>query len=310
MILAAISIGSFSSVFSSGYLPNQGTLADSGDDKTYTNAPVHLAPAHMHRAWDSGDDKVHTNASASRAGTPNLAAPSLAMDTIEISLIIVPLEDGQTKRLHLSFSADHLLLAIFVIALLGLFILYRRETDNQNKLRLAAAGGLISVIFLCTALPLPWTEAPASTSEFNLCSLGQEAYCIGTSAIAKGFSLNETTALIERVKPATAAIGAAQITLILLFLPAYLWLLVVPLSRGAHALVYGAAVPGFFLCLSTLIYRGFLWSEITRQRGAADVSLIAGITAVVVAIAVATRARKALAEANQSVEIPQATMKA
>ena len=228
-------------------------------------------------------------------------------EPIEVSLVVLPpSSSNQSGRLHMSFSADHMVLSIYGISLLGLFILYRRETDTLTKLRFAAAGGLVSVIFLCTSVALPWTQAPPDLNVFNLCELGHEAYCVSANALGAGAA--DFSATLEQTQWAAAGIRAGQASLLLMFLPACLWLLVAPGSRGAQALVCGSSVPGVFLGISTVLFLRALKSEVVRPRGAADIALLTSLTVVVVAISIIVTARRSRAT-RESIVVPSAIAK-
>jgi hypothetical protein len=186
-------------------------------------------------------------------------------------------------------GSDHLLFAFLGLSLFGVAWLYRREPEPEHRLRLAGAAGLIAVLFLCTAPALPWTESqPIGDSFRDHCMLGHEAACIAPEGFAGDLDAAELT--LDQARWSAAAIRAGHVATILLMLPACIWLLVAPRSRGAQALVLVGALPALFTGLSTIMHSWVIaeW----RSGGAADLTLLASSALVAVAAAAGLLGRR------------------
>jgi hypothetical protein len=186
-------------------------------------------------------------------------------------------------------GSDHLLFAFLGLSLFGVAWLYRREPEPEHRLRLAGAAGLIAVLFLCTAPTLPWTESqPIGDSFRDHCMLGHEAACIAPQGFAGELDAAELT--LDQARWSAAAIRAGHVATILLMLPACIWLLVAPRSRGAQALVLVGALPALFTGLSTIMH--FWVIAEWRSGGAADLTLLASSALVAVAAAAGLLGRR------------------
>lgn len=168
---------------------------------------------------------------------------------------------------------DRLLFGFLGLALFGVLWLYRREPDREHRLRLAGAAGLISVLFLCTTPAMPWTQSDAGETAAARCPLGDEASC----------AVDAAAAVLEHAEWSAAAIRAGHMTIILLLLPACIWLMVAPRSRGAQALMVGGAAPALFTALATVLYTATLAPWQIDTGGAADLTLLACTTLLIVA---------------------------
>ena len=188
-----------------------------------------------------------------------------------------------TGELH-GLRPDRLLFGFLGLALFGVLWLYRREPDLEHRLRLAGAAGLISVLFLCTTPAMPWTQGDGEPAA--RCALGDEASC-ATGAAA---------AVLEHAEWSAAAIRAGHMTIILLLLPACIWLMVSPRSRSAQALMVGGAAPALFTALATVLYTTALDPWRIDAGGAADLTLLACTTLLVVSAAAGLVGRRLRAE--------------
>lgn len=224
------------------------------------------------------------SAALSPAERRALEAGQIVVFTVELVV------DGDPARIQ-SFAVggrqgigglrpDHLLFVFLGLSLFGVGWLFRREPGPEHRLRLAGAGGLIAVLFLCTAPAMPWTE----TQELhggamqleggalqNQCTLGHEAACISPA----GPSTEAQAELLERAHITSAAIRAGHALVILMLLPACIWLMVAPRSRGAQALLAAGAAPALFTALATIAYGWLLSPWRTGAGGAADLTLLA-----------------------------------
>jgi hypothetical protein len=168
---------------------------------------------------------------------------------------------------------DRLLFVFLGMALFGVLWLYRREPDREHRLRLAGAAGLVSVLFLCTTPAMTWTQTGADADGPARCALGDEARCAADAPVAA----------LEHAEWSGAAIRAGHMTIILLLLPACIWLMVAPRSRGAQAMLIGGAAPALFTALATALYAATLGRWSAGAGGAADLTLLACVTLLVVA---------------------------
>lgn len=173
---------------------------------------------------------------------------------------------------------DRLLFGFLGVALFGVLWLYRREPDLEHRLRLSGAAGLISVLFLCTTPAMPWTQSDSSGVDHRdvvtRCNLGDESSC------APGAG----SAVLEHAEWSAAAIRAGHMSIILLLLPACIWLMVSPRSRGAQALTVAGAGPALFTTLATAIYAATLAPWRIASGGAADLTVLACIALLVVSM--------------------------
>lgn len=168
---------------------------------------------------------------------------------------------------------DRMLFGFLGLALFGVLWLFRREPDLEHRLRLAGAAGLISVLFLCTTPAMSWTETPPDSETPAMCTLGDEARCAADAGAQ----------ILEHADWAAAAIRAGHMTIILLLLPACIWLMVSPRNRGAQALLIGGAAPALFTSLATIYYAWAVAPWSSGSGGAADLTLLASASLLAVA---------------------------
>lgn len=176
------------------------------------------------------------------------------------------------------FGSDRLLFGLLAFALFGTILAYRRETNPEDRLRIAAAASLVAVIFLCTTFTMSWSQTDTLGQFRDGCSLGFETSCIAPA-------IDGTARVdLETVQVLASLVRASQVALLLLLVPALIWLLVVPVSRTAQLLTIVSVVPATVLAASTWAYYGALAPSMVRRAGAADLSLIASSMVVVTAV--------------------------
>lgn len=189
---------------------------------------------------------------------------------------------------------DRLLFVFLGLSLFGVGWLYRREPETEHRLRLAGAGGLIAVLFLCTAPAMPWTESAelGYSTLRNQCMLGHEAACLTQGGLDLDAAAEPPAQLVERAHWTSAAIRAGHASIILMLLPACIWLMVAPRSRGAQGLVIAGAAPALFTGIATALYAWILGDWRTGAGGAADLTLLACASLLAVATVAGLLGRK------------------
>lgn len=186
----------------------------------------------------------------------------------------------------------HLVFALASVMLLGLWWLFRREPDAGNRIRLAAATALVSLLFLAVSPALSWVkvEDPSGRLPDIQCHLGDEAQCATYVPDAGPNPLSLSEVAVERRMEVARWIGASaalRVGLILsmvLLMPAIIWLLVAPGLRSAQTSVaLGASAAGYTL-LAVLFYRLTMpsWMSVTTTR-AFDLGVVATLNIVIAA---------------------------
>lgn len=160
-------------------------------------------------------------------------------------------------------SADLVIMALCCTALLALWIVFRRDPDPIHRIRVAAAIGLVSVLFLATSPALPWVsvEDPSGRLATVDCHLGDESQCAtyapdaGPNPLSMSDVSAERRLEVARWMSASSALRIGLIMCLVLLMPALIWLLVAPTLRPAQsAMAFGASAAGYTF-LAALCYR-------------------------------------------------------
>jgi hypothetical protein len=159
--------------------------------------------------------------------------------------------------------SHQVLLLLCFSALLGLWIVFRRDPDPVHRIRVAAAVGLVSILFLATTPALSWVsvEDPSGRLATIDCQLGDEAQCAtyvpdsGPNPLSVSDTADERRFELARWMSAASALRIGLILCLILLMPALIWLLVAPTLRPAQsAMVFGASAAGYTF-LAALCYR-------------------------------------------------------
>lgn len=215
-------------------------------------------------------------------GDGSVSAPSLP----------VFISDAGDSAATSGVSTNHLIFALASLMLLGLWLLFRREADAGNRIRLAAASALVSLLFLAVSPALSWVkvEDPSGRLPDVQCHLGDEAQCAtyvpdaGPNPLSLSTVATERRMEVARWIGASAALRMGLILSMVLLLPALIWLLVAPGLRAAQASVaLGASAAGYTL-LAVLFYRLTIpsWMSVTTTR-AFDLGVVATLNIVIAA---------------------------
>jgi hypothetical protein len=154
-------------------------------------------------------------------------------------------------------------MALCCAALLGLWIAFRRDSDPVHRIRVAAAVGLVSVLFLATSPALSWVsvEDPSGRLATADCHLGDETQCAtyapdeGPNPLSMSDVAAERRFEVARWMSASSALRIGLILCLVLLMPALIWLLVAPTLRPAQsAMAFGASAAGYTF-LAALCYR-------------------------------------------------------
>ncbi len=161
-------------------------------------------------------------------------------------------------------ARTHQVLLVFCFcALLALWVVFRRNTDPLHRIRVAAAVGLVSILFLATAPALSWVtvEDPSGRLATVDCHLGDETQCAtyvpdsGPNPLSMSEVAGERRFEMARWMSAASALRIGLILCLILLMPALIWLLVAPTLRPAQsAVVFGASAAGYTF-LAALCYR-------------------------------------------------------
>lgn len=155
------------------------------------------------------------------------------------------------------------LIVLCCMALFGLWIVYLRDSDPVHRIRVAAAVGLVSVLFLATSPALSWVSVsdPSGRMATVDCHLGDEAQCAtyvpdaGPDPLSMSEVAGERRFEVARWMSTSSALRIGLILCLVLLMPALIWLLVAPTLRVAQsAMVFGASAAGYTL-LAALCYR-------------------------------------------------------
>ncbi len=155
------------------------------------------------------------------------------------------------------------LMALCCMALFCLWMVYRRDRDPVHRIRVAAALGLVSVLFLATSPALSWVsvEDPSGRLATIDCHLGDEAQCAtyvpdaGPNPLSMSEVAGERRFEVARWMSASSALRIGLILCLVLLMPALIWLLVAPTLRAAQgAMIFGASAAGYTL-LAAVCYR-------------------------------------------------------
>lgn len=239
------------------------------------------------------------------AESPAAAYCGLAPEIISQDAAAVPLSAPVADPAHAAVDAsatqsstrsDQLL---FLILAAGFFILwhwYRKESDPEYKLRLAAASALASVLFLAVTPAMPWllVQDPSGHLPATECLLGQEAECAAYAPLAYGdrarLGGSEATLRafeLQRWQVAAGAVQIGQVLSLALLLPALIWLIVVPRNRAAQAATAVGASAAAFTALSVLFFRAAVPTWIQADLfWTADLALMTAANIVIAAILV------------------------
>ena len=193
-------------------------------------------------------------------------------------------------------SADRVIMALCCAALLGLWIVFRRNPDPIHRIRVAAAVGLVSVLFLATSPALPWmsVEDPSGRLATVDCHLGDESQCAtyapdsGPNPLAMSDVSAERRFELARWMSASSALRIGLILCLVLLMPALIWLLVAPTLRPAqNAMVFGASAAGYTF-LAALYYRFSVpsWMYVESSRAFELTVLTAGNIVVAAAMVI------------------------
>ena len=155
------------------------------------------------------------------------------------------------------------LMVLCCMALFFLWMVYRRDPDPLHRIRVAAAVGLVSVLFLATSPALSWVsvEDPSGRLATIDCHLGDEAQCAtyvpdaGPNPLSMSEVAGERRFEVARWVSASSALRIGLILCLVLLMPALIWLLVAPTLRAAQsAMVFGATAAGYTF-LAAICYR-------------------------------------------------------
>ena len=159
--------------------------------------------------------------------------------------------------------ADSVLMVLCAAALLGFWLAFRREDDPVNRIRIAAAAALLSLLFLSVAPALSWQVAfdPSGMVPAVDCHLGDEAQCATYVPDSGPNPMSSSDVAAERRFEMTSWMGVSSalrvgmVWCLILLLPALIWLMVVPTLRPAQtAVAFGASAAGYTF-LAALFYR-------------------------------------------------------
>lgn len=173
--------------------------------------------------------------------------------------------------------SHQVLVVLCCLALFGLWIVYRRDSDPVHRIRVAAAVGLVSVLFLATAPALSWltVEDPSGRLAAVDCHLGDETQCAtyvpdaGPNPMSSDVSAADRQFEVARWSSASSALRLGLILCLVLLMPALIWLLVAPTLRIAQSTtVFGASAAGYTL-LASLCYRLTVPSWMVAESGRA-----------------------------------------
>jgi hypothetical protein len=168
-----------------------------------------------------------------------------------------------SSKAHGDPRTHQVLMALCCMALFCLWIVYRRDPDPIQRIRVAAAVGLVSVLFLATSPALSWVsvEDPSGRLATVDCHLGDEAQCAtyvpdaGPNPLSMGDVAGERRFEVARWMSASSALRVGLILCLVLLMPALIWLLVAPTLRAAQsAMVFGATAAGYTF-LAAICYR-------------------------------------------------------
>jgi hypothetical protein len=162
-----------------------------------------------------------------------------------------------------SANADEVIALLCCFALFGLWFVYRRSDDPEHRIRIAAAVGLVSVLFLAASPALPWVNVddPSGRMASVDCHLGDEAQCAtyvpdaGPNPQSMSRVSAERRFELTRWMGASSALRVGLILCLILLMPALIWLLVAPTLRAAQsAMAFGASAAGYTF-LAAICYR-------------------------------------------------------
>jgi hypothetical protein len=159
--------------------------------------------------------------------------------------------------------ADQVLMALCCASLLALWIVFRRDPDPVHRIRVSAAVGLVSVLFLATSPALSWVsvEDPSGRLATVNCHLGDETQCAtyapdsGPNPLSMSDISSERRFEVARWMSASSALRIGLILCLVLLMPALVWLMVAPTLRPAQsAMAFGASAAGYTF-LAAICYR-------------------------------------------------------
>jgi hypothetical protein len=217
--------------------------------------PIYNRHVFVYPAWNSQRDQAFSLGYRVRFifNDGSLSAPSLPA-------FVSHSGDGGAQA---SPRTHQVFIALCCLALLGLWIVYRRDSDPIHRIRVAAAVGLVSVLFLATAPALSWlrVEDPSGRLDAVDCQLGDEAQCAtyvpdaGPNPLSMSEVASERRFEVARWMSASSALRIGLILCLVLLMPTLIWLLVAPTLRAAQsAMVFGASAAGYTL-LAAVCYR-------------------------------------------------------
>ena len=158
---------------------------------------------------------------------------------------------------------DQIVMLLFFAALLGLWVIYRRNPAPMHKIRVAAAIGLVSVLFLAVSPALSWIKVSDPSGQLGPvdCHLGDESQCATyvPAAVPNPMSTSESSLdsrfELGRWMSASSTLRIGLILCMVLLMPALIWLLVAPGLRAAQsAMALGASAAGYTF-LAACCYR-------------------------------------------------------
>jgi hypothetical protein len=192
--------------------------------------------------------------------------------------------------------ADQILFLLLVVGLFTLWAWYRSEHVVEDRIRLAGAVALASLLFLSVTPAMPWlaTEDPAGTLPAVECALGHEVGCAtyipieGPDPLRSGDPAAYLRAFeLQRWESAAGAVRIGQVMTLALLLPALIWLIVAPRSRAAQAATVVGASAAALTFVSVLLYRATVPSWLSADLyWTADLALLATANVVIAALLV------------------------
>jgi hypothetical protein len=210
-------------------------------------------------------------------------------------------------------AADHVLLFAVLISLACFFTLYRKHTDGETRIRLAAACALASLLFLTVTPALAWlkVEDPSGQLPSVDCSLGDEEQCAtyvpdgGPNPVAAATASGPRRTELAQWMACSASVRSGLVLSLILLLPALIWLLVVPRLRAAQCSVFIGATAAGYTLLTTLLYLVTVptWVTASAYRSAEVTLLCCG--GIVVATGIVIRESFALERGR---ELPRARL--
>lgn len=206
-------------------------------------------------------------------------------------------------------STDRIIFFLLAIGLGFLWHAYRSEHQPEFKIRLAAMAGLISTVFLAVTAAMPWVTVGVTGDSAGVpCLPNQEMACLYAADWSSPTFLSEPIATLAADmswwRGASGALHLAQITVLTLLLPALIWLIVDPRSRGAQATCAVGATVAALAFLLTLLYVSAVpeWA-MAEHAWTSDIALLTSGTIVCAAVLII---RQGLSYASPPSPLPRA----